>query len=33
MREGYAALAATDRKFVDSYLAGTGAEEIFTAAI
>ena len=33
LREGYAALASADRAFVDSYLAGTGADAIFTTAI
>jgi glutathione S-transferase len=33
LRDGYAALAAGDRAFVDSVLAGSGAEAIFTATI
>ncbi|MGH7781641.1 MAG: glutathione S-transferase N-terminal domain-containing protein [Candidatus Binataceae bacterium] len=33
LREGHAALAAADRAFVDSHLAGTGAEAIFTSNI
>ncbi len=33
LRESRAALGDSDRKFVDSILAGTGAEQIFSAAI
>ena len=33
LREGHAALAAADREFVDSYLAGTGADAIFSTKI
>lgn len=33
LRDGHAALAQNDRKFVDSYLDGTGADAIFSAKI
>jgi glutathione S-transferase len=33
LREGWAALGASDRAFVDSYLDGTGAQAIFQASI